>query len=102
MIFDRVLSPEESVLVLPELQALQRTSPFHARVIVQSTSGIEQSHVEVDRANGEWFAIDESGYVDEFRDATAFHGGEPVEHETTMFSERPSSLDPFFPEGLLW
>lgn len=102
MILDRVLSTEESTLVLPALLASQSTEPFHARVLVQSSSGIEQWHVEIDRAAQEWFAVNETGSIDEFRDGTTFHDGVAVARATTMLEGKPVSLNPFFPEKLLW
>lgn len=102
MIFNRVLTTDESKEVFPYLQSLLTTDPFQARGIVQTHSEIEQWHIEVDRSTDQWFAVNDRGHTHEYRDGATFHRGEPVEHPTTVSSELVGPMLAAFPERLRW
>lgn len=102
MIFDRILSPHESSLVLSQVQALRTVDCFHARVLVQTHERIEQWHIEVDHAAESWFAATENGDIEEFRDGITFHRGEAVTRSTTISDALPTPVTPAFPEKLTW
>ncbi|GAA1316530.1 hypothetical protein ACFSWE_15010 [Leucobacter albus] len=102
MIFDRILSPEESGQVLAQLQALQTFESFHARALVQDRDRVEQWHIEVDRAGEAWFATAEHGHVEEFRGGVRFDRGEVFQLPAKLADFLPPAIKPAFPETLGW
>lgn len=102
MIFDRVLSYEESSEVLAQLREFLKAEKFHARGIVQSHDSIEQWHIEVDLVAEQWFAIDEQGHTHEFCNGVTIHRGETAERPTRAWEELVGPLIAAFPERLRW
>ena len=101
MIFDRVLTYDESRAVLDEIRPLLTADRFHARGLVQDSGGVTQWHVEVDKPRRSWFMVSESGMTYEVSDGVASLGSDPPR---TVDDPSEGALGPValaFPERLL-